>query len=219
MIRGIGAVPRASETACRSPVGRLSPTVQRVYAGALKAMTEADERRATTNDHPEQRAERDGVAAMTTAKRMSQSAAMGVESDANADLRAVTPATPATPAMPATEAAAATRRGKVEVSAHAIGAIAAQATLECYGGAGLAPRRQRLGASERLGPADLARGVEVRFVDDHVVIELWVILEHSLRVVEVAHNIMVIVKYAVEQALELHVVQVNVTVQALRVRD
>ena len=38
-------------------------------------------------------------------------------------------------------------------------------------------------------------------------------------VVEVAHNVMVIVKYAVEQALGLHVVEVNINVQALRVHE
>jgi uncharacterized alkaline shock family protein YloU len=111
------------------------------------------------------------------------------------------------------------RRGKIEVSAHAIATIAAQATVECYGVVGIASRRQRLGAMRRLAPEAFTRGVDVRFVEDHVVIEIWVILEHSLRVVEVAHNIMVIVKYAVEQALGLHVVRVNVNVQALRVRE
>lgn len=111
------------------------------------------------------------------------------------------------------------RRGKVEVSAHAIATIAAQATTECYGVVGMASRRPRLGAVQRLSPDEYARGVDVRFVADHVEIDLWVILEHRLRVVEVAHNIMVIVKYAVEQALGLHVVQVNVNVQALHVHN
>lgn len=111
------------------------------------------------------------------------------------------------------------RDGKVEVSAQAIATIAAQAATECYGVAGIASRHSRLGAVQRLAPADYARGVEVRFAADHVVIDLWLILEHSLRVVEVAHNVMVIVKYAVEQALGLHVVEVNVNVQALRVHE
>lgn len=111
-----------------------------------------------------------------------------------------------------------TRRGKVRVSAQAIATIAAQATAECYGVVGLTAHRQRLGSVQRLAPDALAHGVDVRFAADHVAIDVWVILEHSLRVVEVAHNIMVIVKYAVEQALGLQVAQVNVNVQALRVR-
>lgn len=129
-------------------------------------------------------------------------------------------AAPAT--MPATTpatASGAVRFGEVKVSAHAIATIAAQAAVECYGVVGVTAHRQRIGAVQRLGADELARGVDVRFVEDHVVIDVWAILEHSLRVVEVAHNIMVIVKYAVEQALGLHVVQVNVNVQALRVRE
>jgi uncharacterized alkaline shock family protein YloU len=127
--------------------------------------------------------------------------------------------TEARPASAEPDAAATQRRGKIEVSTHAIATIAAQATVECYGVVGIASRRQRLGAVQRLAPEEFTRGVDVRFADDHVVIEVWVILEHRLRVVEVAHNIMVIVKYAVEQALGLHVVRVNVNVQALRVRE
>jgi uncharacterized alkaline shock family protein YloU len=119
-------------------------------------------------------------------------------------------------AAPAAPSAA--RRGKVEVSAHAIASIAAQAAAECYGVAGLTAHRQGLGAVQRLAPTEIARGVDVRFIADTVTIDLWVILEHRLRVVEVAHNVMVIVKYAVEQALGLHVAQVNVNIQALRVR-
>ncbi|MDE3230138.1 MAG: Asp23/Gls24 family envelope stress response protein, partial [Chloroflexota bacterium] len=74
-------------------------------------------------------------------------------------------------------------------------------------------------AVQRLAPAEIARGVDVRFIADTVTIDLWVIMEHHLRVVEVAHNVMVIVKYAVEQALGLPVAQVNVNIQALRVRE
>lgn len=170
---------------------------------------------------------------MTTAKRRATTPSAAGQaaqpSDQPSDqpvgppLATPTRARPASALIPgisrAASAAGAQRDGKVEVSAHAIATIAAQAATECYGVAGIASRRPRLGAVQRLAPADYARGVEVRFVEDHVVIDLWLILEHSLRVVEVAHNVMVIVKYAVEQALGLHVVEVNVNVQALRVHE
>ena len=149
---------------------------------------------------------------MTTAKR--DTATSTLTTDQRADSQATQSAQPATH-----DAASGVRRGKVEVSAHAIASIAAQAAAECYGVVGLTARRQGLGAVQRLAPAEIARGVDVRFVADTVTIDLWVILEHRLRVVEVAHNVMVIVKYAVEQALGLHVAQVNVTIQALRVRE
>ncbi|HKT37058.1 MAG TPA: Asp23/Gls24 family envelope stress response protein [Ktedonobacterales bacterium] len=109
------------------------------------------------------------------------------------------------------------QRGKIEVAPRAIATIAGRAVAECYGVVGIAARRTRLGAVEMLAPEHYNRGVEVRFANDHITIEVYVVLEHGLRISEIAHNIMEGVKFAVEKALGMRVVQVNVNVQALRV--
>jgi uncharacterized alkaline shock family protein YloU len=59
----------------------------------------------------------------------------------------------------------------------------------------------------------------VRFIHDHIAIDVYVVLEHGLRISEIAHNLIKDVKYEVEQALGMPVVEVNVTVQALRVNE
>ena len=59
--------------------------------------------------------------------------------------------------------------------------------------------------------------MQVSFTDGHIVIELYVILEYGTRISEVAYNLMSTVKYAVESALEMPVVEVNVNVQGIRV--
>ena len=105
--------------------------------------------------------------------------------------------------------------GKIEVSSRAIATIAARAATECYGVTGLAPRHSGLRPVERLAAAHAARGVETRFVSDHLVVEIWVVLARGVRVIEVAHTIMFGVQYAIEEALGLRVAQVNVNVQAL----
>lgn len=105
--------------------------------------------------------------------------------------------------------------GKIEVPARAIAAIAARAVSECYGVVGLAPRHTGLRPVERLTPERAARGIDTRFVDGSIIVEVWVILECGLRVIEVAHTIMVGVKYALEEALGLRVARVNVNIQAL----
>ena len=106
--------------------------------------------------------------------------------------------------------------GKIAVSTRVIAAIAAHAAADCYGVVGLAPRQSGLRPVERLTPERAARGVEARLVDGQIVVEMWVILESGSRVIEVAHNIMVCVKYAVEEALGLPVARVNVNIQALQ---
>jgi uncharacterized alkaline shock family protein YloU len=119
--------------------------------------------------------------------------------------------------LPPNAVASTARRGKIEVSSRAIATIAGRAVAECYGVVGIAARYPRPGAMELLPPEHYGRGVVVRFGDDHVIIDLFVVLEYGLRITEIAHNIMENVKFSVERTLGLHVVRVNVNVQALRV--
>lgn len=107
--------------------------------------------------------------------------------------------------------------GKIEVAPRAIATVAGRAVAECYGVVGIAARHPRFGVVELLTPAQYGRGVEVRFSDDYITIDVYVVLEHGLRITEIAHNIMASIKFAVERTLELRVVRVNVNVQALRV--
>ena len=109
------------------------------------------------------------------------------------------------------------RQGKIEVSSRAIATIAGRAVSQSYGVVGVAAKHPRFGLVETLSPEHYGRGVDVHFVDDHVTIDLYVVMEHGLRISEIAHNIMQNVKFAVERTLGLRVVRVNVNVQALRV--
>lgn len=108
-------------------------------------------------------------------------------------------------------------RGRIEVSERAIASVAGRAVAECYGVVGVAARRPRIGPVELLSPEHYTRGVQVGFTRDHIMIDLYVVLEYGLRISEIARSIMSSVKFAVEQALGVRVVQVNVNVQALRV--
>ncbi|MFI5273513.1 MAG: Asp23/Gls24 family envelope stress response protein [Ktedonobacterales bacterium] len=111
-------------------------------------------------------------------------------------------------------------RGRIEVAPRAIATIAGRAAAACYGVVAIAARRSHRPGSVELVPAEQpARGVEVRFEHDQVVIDVHVVIEHGLRITEIAHNIMAGVKFAVERALGVRVVRVNVNVQALRVPD
>lgn len=107
--------------------------------------------------------------------------------------------------------------GRIEVSAQAISTIAAQAVLECYGVVGMASRAMRDGLAEILHRDNYHKGVDVRFTQDKIIIDLYVVIEYGTRISEVAHNIAGNVKFAVERAIGLPVAQVNVNVQGLRV--
>ncbi|HUP27659.1 MAG TPA: Asp23/Gls24 family envelope stress response protein [Chloroflexia bacterium] len=110
-----------------------------------------------------------------------------------------------------------TTLGKIEVSPRTIAHIASRATQEAYGVVGLTSRHSRPGWAELLRREDEHKGVEVKFSGGRVIIDLYVVIEYGTRISEVARNIMSSVKFAVESALGVPVVQVNVNVQNIRV--
>jgi uncharacterized alkaline shock family protein YloU len=110
-----------------------------------------------------------------------------------------------------------TRLGKVEVSPTAIASLASQVVLECYGVVGMATKDLASGIVEILQPASHRRGVQVDIVDDHIVVDLYVVIEYGMRIATVAQNIQSAVKYTLGRALGVTVVIVNIHVQDLRV--
>jgi uncharacterized alkaline shock family protein YloU len=115
--------------------------------------------------------------------------------------------------------ASGTSAGKIEVSPKAIAHLASRAAQRSYGVVGLAPRHARPGWAELLRREEAHRGVDVAFPEGRVVIDLYVVIEYGTRISEVARNIMSNVKFAVESALGVPAVQVNVNVRDIRVSE
>ncbi len=106
--------------------------------------------------------------------------------------------------------------GKIEILPNAIHSIAVQAVCECYGVVGIASPRLRNGQAVLLTDEQSNQGVQVRLVNDQIILEIYVVLEYGLRISEIAHNVMSSVKYSTEKMLGVPVAQVNVNVQGLR---
>jgi uncharacterized alkaline shock family protein YloU len=109
------------------------------------------------------------------------------------------------------------RMGRIEVSPAAIAGLAAAAVLECYGVVGMSNPTLYSGLAEVLQRDSYRRGVQVKVVDQRIVIDLYVVLEYGVRISEVTHNIMENVTFRVEKALGVPIDEVNVHVQGLRV--
>jgi uncharacterized alkaline shock family protein YloU len=106
--------------------------------------------------------------------------------------------------------------GRIEVFPSAVGAIAAHASLGCYGIAGMAARGLRDGFAELLRRENAARGVEVVEIEGGLEIDVYVIVQYGIRISEVAHNLQQTVKFEVERAVNVPVARVNVNVQGVR---
>ncbi len=109
-------------------------------------------------------------------------------------------------------------RGRIEVSPAAISTIVSEAVQRCYGVVGTVPKNFASGLADMLS-ADRKRGVVLQVRNHRITIDVYVVVEYGTRIATVAESVKHVVKYQVEQALQLPVDAVNVHVQALRVSD
>jgi uncharacterized alkaline shock family protein YloU len=108
--------------------------------------------------------------------------------------------------------------GNIYVSPRAIATIASQSTIESYGVVGLAAKNLAEGLAQVL-VKDPSLGVEVKFDDDSLQIDLYIIVEYGVRIKSVANSVQDNVRYAIEKAIGLPVNRVDVHVRGLRISN
>jgi uncharacterized alkaline shock family protein YloU len=111
------------------------------------------------------------------------------------------------------------RPGRIEVSPLAIARAASRVVLECYGVVGIANRKLKHGKAELLEDDSYHRGVVISMESDHLVVDVYVVVEYGTRIAEVARNVMETVRARLERMLGSTAVRVNVNVQGLRISN
>jgi len=111
-----------------------------------------------------------------------------------------------------------TTLGKIHVSPNAIATIAYHATLRSYGVVGLASKNLASGLAQSI-TRDPNRGVSVRYDNDKIDIDIYVIVQYGTRIASVAKSVANTVRFNVEKALGLRVNSIDVHVAGLRTSD
>lgn len=113
-----------------------------------------------------------------------------------------------------------TKHGQIEISIEVIATIAGGAAVDCYGIVGMASKNQlKDGISEILRRENFSKGVIVRQDDEHVHIDMYIIVSYGTKISEVAHNVQSKVKYTLDKSVGLAVDSVNIFVQGVRVTN
>ena len=108
--------------------------------------------------------------------------------------------------------------GRITISPRAIATIAYQAARQTYGIVGLTSKNLMEGITQVI-VKDPTHGIEVKYDDQKIFIDIYVIIEYGTRIKVVASSVSHIVKYNVEKALGMPVEEVNVHVRGLRVSN
>ncbi len=108
--------------------------------------------------------------------------------------------------------------GNIFVSYKAIATVACQSALSSYGVVGLAAKNLAEGLVQVL-VKDPTLGVDVRYDDKNIKIDLYIIVEYGTRIKTVATTVSENVRYQVEKTFGLPVSQVDVHVRGLRISN
>ncbi len=109
--------------------------------------------------------------------------------------------------------------GTVNISKDVISIISGLAAMECYGLVGMASQSIQDGLAKLLGSDNLSKGVEVKVIEEGIIVDLYIIVEYGTKISEVANNVVDRVKYTLEEIAGVSVLEVNINVQGVRVDD
>jgi uncharacterized alkaline shock family protein YloU len=107
---------------------------------------------------------------------------------------------------------ATTERGRIAIAPDAVAQIVGAAAAESYGVVALAGR----GRLSRLVPWGIKKGVDVDLRDGGLVVELRVVVEHGVRLAEVAETVRSRVHYELERMVGLPIASLEVHIDGVR---
>ena len=107
---------------------------------------------------------------------------------------------------------ATTERGRIAIAPAAVAQIVGAAAAESYGVVALAGR----GRLSKLVPWGIRKGVDVGLRDDGLVVELRVVVEHGVRLAEVAETVRSRVQYELERMVGLPIASLEVHIDGVR---
>ena len=107
---------------------------------------------------------------------------------------------------------ATTERGRIAIAPAAVAQIVGAAAAESYGVVALAGR----GRLSKLVPWGIKKGVDVDQRDGGLVVELRVVVEHGLRLAEVAETVRSRVRYELERMVGLPIASLEVHIDGVR---
>ena len=107
---------------------------------------------------------------------------------------------------------ATTDRGRIAITPDAVIQIVGAAAAESYGVVALAGR----GRLSRLVPWGIKKGVDVELRPDGLAVELHVVVEHGLKLAEVAEAVRSRVQYELERMVGLPIASLEVHIDGVR---
>lgn len=107
--------------------------------------------------------------------------------------------------------------GDITIDNDAIAVVAGYSAIECYGVVDLVAKSAKESFGELFKNRSFARGVKIVSNDNHITVDLSVILKYGVSISAVAESLKSTVKYSVEKFTGMIVDAVNIKVIGVRI--
>ena len=108
--------------------------------------------------------------------------------------------------------------GKVKISEDVIATVASVAA-ESVGGVVKVSTNFKSQMSDILNTKNFARGVKVNIGEKETIVDVYITIEYGIKIVEVSEKVQEQVKEAIENMTDFDVVEVNVHISGIAVKD
>ena len=112
-----------------------------------------------------------------------------------------------------------TKMGEIIIDNEVVAKYAGSAAVECFGIVGMASVNMKDGLVKLLKKESISHGVNVIIEDNHIMIDMHIIVAYGVSINAVTENLIENVKYKVEEFTGLDVSRINVFVEGVRILD
>lgn len=113
-----------------------------------------------------------------------------------------------------------TNYGNINISSEAIASLTGNILKESYGVVGLVSKHLfKDGIADLLNKENYSKGVIVRFTNNGLEVDVYIIVSYGVRISEVVSELQKNIKYILEKTLKQDIYKVNIFVQGVRKID
>ena len=112
-----------------------------------------------------------------------------------------------------------TQMGEVLIDTDVIAKYAGSVAVECFGIVGMASVNMKDGLVKLLKKDSLTHGISVELNDNRITLDFHVIVVYGVNISSVADNLIITVKYQVEEFTGMEIEKINIYVDGVRVID
>ncbi len=109
--------------------------------------------------------------------------------------------------------------GNVNINADVIAKYAGLTAIECFGIVGMASKSMKDGISRLLKRENLSKGIDVRVDEGGISVDFHIIVAYGISIETIAANLIENVTYKLEELTGMHVKEINIFVDGVRVID